>query len=56
MTAKPTFPRDVVRIRAAEDVHVGLAPGLLLRQDNLHAVCVIRVGDGVALQGQPEAG
>lgn len=36
---------------AAEDIHVRAASDLLLREDDLHGLAVVGVGDGMALQG-----
>eukprot|EP00967_Tisochrysis_lutea_P043565 scaffold52639_cov18-Tisochrysis_lutea.AAC.1 len=41
---------DIVRVGAAEDVHIGAALQLLLGQDNLAAGGVVGVRDGVALR------
>lgn len=43
--------RHVVCVAAAEDIHVCAPACLLLRQDDLHAVCIVGIGNGVALQG-----
>jgi len=43
--------RDVVRVGAAEHVHVGPPLQLLLREDDLAAGRVVGVWDGVALRG-----